>query len=130
LAQRYEAAVILLLVVEDQPAQGQTADKGPESAQSETKDHERRIEIAKSYLTTLQTQLEEDGIQARVRVFSGNPVEEIIKVAEHEKADLIAIASHGRTALAQMVYGSVASTVLEKANQPLLMVRSRTADAE
>lgn len=128
LAQRYEAHVILLLVLEDDPAQQLTKQEAGESAQSPSEDIQRRQEIARSYLTDLREQLGEAGIEARVRVTSGKPVEEIIKVADHEKVNLIAIASHGRTALAQMMYGSVASAVLERVNLPLLLIRSRNID--
>jgi nucleotide-binding universal stress UspA family protein len=125
LAQHYEAHVILLLVMEEHPVQKPTKDEGGEKAQSASEDIQHRQEIARSYLTDLREQLDDAGIDARVRVTSGKPVEEIIKVADHEKVDLIAIASHGRTALAQMMYGSVASAVLERVNLPLLMIRSR-----
>jgi nucleotide-binding universal stress UspA family protein len=52
-------------------------------------------------------------------------VEAITKTAELEGADLIAMASHGRTGLSQVFYGSVAAGVLHRANRPLLLVRSR-----
>jgi nucleotide-binding universal stress UspA family protein len=48
----------------------------------------------------------------------------IITVAEREEIDLIAMASHGRSGLPQMFYGSVAAAVLHKIDRPLLLVRS------
>jgi nucleotide-binding universal stress UspA family protein len=55
-------------------------------------------------------------------------VEAIIDAAEREGADLIALASHGRTGLANVFYGSVAAGVLHRIDRPLLLVRSRGND--
>jgi nucleotide-binding universal stress UspA family protein len=46
-------------------------------------------------------------------------------VADREQADLIAMASHGRTGLARVFYGSVASGVLNQADRPLLLIRTQ-----
>jgi nucleotide-binding universal stress UspA family protein len=54
----------------------------------------------------------------------GAIVAEIIDAAEREGADLIAMASHGRTGLARVFYGSVAAGVLHRVDRPLLLVRS------
>ena len=46
-------------------------------------------------------------------VEQGPAVETIISVAQRENADLIAIASHGRTGLSRVFYGSVAAGVMQ-----------------
>nr|HMQ55592.1 universal stress protein [Anaerolineae bacterium] len=38
--------------------------------------------------------------------------------------DLIVMATHGRTGLKRLVYGSVAEAVLHKADVPILLVRA------
>jgi universal stress protein A len=51
-------------------------------------------------------------------------VEEIVKEARREKADLIVLGSHGRSALKAAVLGSVAFGVIHKdAKIPILVVR-------
>ena len=45
-----------------------------------------------------------------------------------EEAELIAMASHGRTGLARVFYGSVAAGVLHGTDRPLLLVRSMEAE--
>jgi nucleotide-binding universal stress UspA family protein len=57
-------------------------------------------------------------------VVSGPIVRTIINIAQQEEADLIAMASHGRTGLSQVFYGSVAAGVLHAVDRPLLVVRS------
>jgi hypothetical protein len=43
-------------------------------------------------------------------------------------ADLIAMASHGRTGMSQVFYGSVAAGVLHRVDRSLLLVRARGAE--
>ena len=80
---------------------------------------------AETYLASWKDKFTEKGIETSVRVEQGPIVESIIKVAEEEGADLIAMASHGRTGLSHVFYGSVASGVLSRVERPLLLVRSR-----
>jgi nucleotide-binding universal stress UspA family protein len=55
-------------------------------------------------------------------------VNTIIEAAKSEEADLIALASHGRTGLSRVYYGSVAAGVLHRVDRPLLLVRSRDGE--
>jgi len=59
-----------------------------------------------------------------VQVSYGPVVEGIIDIAKSQEADLIAIASHGRSGLSMVFYGSVAAGILHRADRPLLVVRS------
>jgi len=76
-------------------------------------------------LSALQGVFQEKGIEAKKYVIHGPVVEAIIKVAEQEGGDLIALASHGRSGLSQVFYGSVAAGVLHRIDRPLLLIRSR-----
>jgi len=73
----------------------------------------------------LQGEFREKGIEARTRIAYGPVVEAILNAAEREGADLIAIASHGRSGLPQVFYGSVAAGVLHRVDRPPLLIRSR-----
>jgi universal stress protein A len=53
----------------------------------------------------------------------GTPSEEIIRLAQQEGADLIVIATHGRTGLRHLLLGSVAERVVRQASCPVLVVR-------
>jgi nucleotide-binding universal stress UspA family protein len=85
---------------------------------------ERLEQRARDYLSALEDSLHEKGIKAQKRILHGPVVEAILTIADREKADLIAIASHGRTGLAQVFYGSVAAGVLHRIDRPLLLIRS------
>ena len=122
LAQRYDAKVIFLQVVEPTPLI--VGYEGAHIALHE-QELERRTKEAESYLAARQGEFREKGIEARTRVVHGPIVEAIINAAEREGADLIAMASHGRTGLSQVFYGSVAAGVLHRIDRPLLLIRSR-----
>jgi nucleotide-binding universal stress UspA family protein len=56
-------------------------------------------------------------------VMKGNPYEEITKFAEANKIDLIILATHGRTGLDRLLFGSTAEQVVRYAPCPVLSVR-------
>lgn len=125
LAHRYGASVILVQVVEPAPPIG-VAEKAYANLHQQELD--QRITRAQSYLTGVQGIFREKGIHTQVRVVCGPVVEAIINVARREDADLIAIASHGRSGLSQVFYGSVAAGVLHRIDRPLLLIRSRDGE--
>lgn len=81
------------------------------------------ITADRRYLEKQEELLRAEGLQARACLVCGEPPTEILKVAENEKCDLIAMATHGHGPLADLVLGSVAETVRHKTNIPLLLVR-------
>ena len=50
----------------------------------------------------------------------------IYRAAERFGADIICIASHGRTALLRSLLGSVAQAVVERSTRPILLIRPKT----
>jgi len=56
-------------------------------------------------------------------IAEGKPFEQIIRYARQEKIDLIVIGTHGHSALASMLIGSVAEKVVRKAPCAVLIVR-------
>jgi nucleotide-binding universal stress UspA family protein len=125
LARRYDAQVILLQVVESVPVP-----VGPEGTPGavQQQEFERQTEQAISYLTGVQEKFRARDIEARTCVYYGPVVQAIINAAECEYADLVAMASHGRSGLTQVFYGSVAVGVLHRIDRPLLLVQSRESE--
>ncbi len=58
--------------------------------------------------------------RVRVRVLTGDPATEIVRIAKEEKADLIVLPTHGRTGLSHVFFGSVAEKVVRHAECPVL----------
>ncbi|MEL1265146.1 universal stress protein [Pseudoxanthomonas putridarboris] len=57
------------------------------------------------------------------KVVVGEPADSIVKQAKAEKADLVAMGTHGRGALKQLLVGSVALKVIATSPVPVLVAR-------
>ena len=88
-------------------------------------ENKRLLNDAMGYLATVEGVFREKGMTVKKSVENGDVVETIIRVAQRENADLIAMASHGRGGLSRVFYGSVAAGVLHAVDRPLLLIRSR-----
>jgi len=80
------------------------------------KAHEELVSVA-------EQQLKDDGYQAEGRVLQGDPREVLLDIAEEEGADIVVVGSHGRTGLAKVLMGSVASHVVTHAPCSVLVVK-------
>jgi len=100
IVEQNEATIVLLHVAESDPARG--AEK-------------RLAELAKELL--------DDKIPHRIEVAIGKPAVEILRVAQRDSADLIVMATHGRTGVDHFILGSVAEHVVRESPVPVLTVR-------
>ncbi len=64
------------------------------------------------------------GVGARGIVRTGPPAATILDVVDAERADLIALTTHGRSGTSRWLYGSVAELVIHHARTPLLVART------
>ena len=79
---------------------------------------------AEKFLYRIEANLRADGLIVSAQVTeSGDPARTIADVARREQADVIAMASHGRSGLARLVMGGVATDVVRQATVPVLLVR-------
>ena len=65
----------------------------------------------------------DDKVPRRIEVAIGKPAVEILRVAERDSADLIVMATHGRTGVDHLILGSVAERVVRESPVPVLTVR-------
>ncbi len=122
LASKYQATVVLLQIIEPNMAMITPYDMVP---YYDSKEAERLDQEAHTYLASLEGNLNKLGIKTRSLVENGPVVSTVIDVAEREQVDLIAMASHGRSGIARVFYGSVAAGILQKADRPLLLIRAQ-----
>jgi nucleotide-binding universal stress UspA family protein len=81
-------------------------------------------DAAQVYAAEIKKLCDESGVQSETVITTGHPVEDIVKEAKKSKVDLIVMGSHGRSALAAAVLGSVAYGVIHnEAKIPVLIVR-------
>jgi nucleotide-binding universal stress UspA family protein len=81
-------------------------------------------EASEGFVGAIKKICHENRIKSETLIRRGHPVEEILKTAKRTKADLIIMGSHGRSALAAAILGSVAYGVIHKESKiPVLIVR-------
>jgi nucleotide-binding universal stress UspA family protein len=81
---------------------------------------------AKLYLRSVELELRDAGLTAESVVDDADSTTHgILHQAEERSADLIAITTHGRSALPRLILGSVADKVVRASHVPVLVVRDR-----
>ncbi len=122
LALEFGSELILLHVIEPgstlMSPHGSHPDVGIELSRQKKDELER-------YLAGKKGEFRERGVKIETVLAQGSVVDTIIKTAREHAVDLVAMASHGRTGLERVFYGSVAAGVLQSVDRPLLLVRSR-----
>jgi nucleotide-binding universal stress UspA family protein len=67
--------------------------------------------------------LEREGLRVTYLLRDGIVAETILEVAEIERADLIAMSTHGRTGILRLLLGSVAEQVVHHSKIPVMLIR-------
>ncbi len=84
----------------------------------------RMISEAENYLKKLLNKLKYNGVDLKGEVIHGRVAEALAAYATEHGADLIIIATHGRSGVSRWVWGSVADRILRSSCVPVLMVRA------
>jgi nucleotide-binding universal stress UspA family protein len=71
----------------------------------------------------IEKELMERGFIVKLRIETGVPLKEILKVEDEEKVSAIIIGSHGKTNLEEMLLGSVSEKVIRQSKNPVLVVK-------
>jgi nucleotide-binding universal stress UspA family protein len=120
LAAALEARITLLSAVPDQVLAGEVF--VPLGALADSSEEAQAL---KDYLRRQQERLQAEGLSVNTRLEYGPPAEAILDAAERAHADLIVMATHGRTGLPRLWLGSIAMRVMQAATRPVLLVRSK-----
>ena len=78
----------------------------------------------RAYLEATATQLRAKNLIVTARLALGDPPAEILKTAQEEKCDLIAMTSHGHRLIGDILFGSTIHEVRHRAQIPVLLVRA------
>ena len=122
LAQALGAEVILFHILET-PSVGVLAPGLEISYRATTIETEKKVH--QKYLGEVEKRMEGKGLSASIVVNMGPAIDEIIKYAENNSVDLIAMSTHGRSGIRRWVFGSVTHRVLHNGNTPVLTVRAK-----
>ena len=124
IATHYKSRVVFLKVDEEPVNLGwdEVIDKNKYHAE-----FEQRRNLSEAYLAEWKADFEKDNIEVHTKIAYGPVVKAILSTADDVNSDLIALASHGLSALPRMSYGSVAAGLLQYINRPLFIIRSENS---
>ena len=78
----------------------------------------------RDYLERLRTELAGQGFKVETRLALGDPATELIKAADGEGVDLLAMSTHGHRFLSDLIYGATADRVRHLVNIPVLLLKA------
>ena len=85
---------------------------------------DKDVSLAQAYLFRIASKLRRNGLIVTTDIVIGESVADAIgDFASREKADLIAIATHGRGGLARMLRGSVADAIMHSGKMSMLVFK-------
>jgi hypothetical protein len=75
------------------------------------------------YLTNTAERLRAEGLNVRTELVHGHPAEMVLLTADRLHADLIVMATHGRSGVQRLWLGSVAQKLVQGSKLPVLLMR-------
>lgn len=90
--------------------------------------HAQARRDAEAHLTGVRDRLRARGVSASFEVMTGDPAEAIAGEAGRLRADLVVMATHGRSGPARWVRGSVAEEVIRRSLVPVLSANPTTLE--
>lgn len=79
----------------------------------------------RAYLDRLETELVARGLTVSTKLAMGDPATELIRTAEEQRVDLIAMSTHGHRFLADLLHGTTADKVRHLVKVPVLLLRAQ-----
>lgn len=77
-----------------------------------------------NYLAKITETLRSKDIEVHSKAIKGKAAESIVDYARSINADLIIMATHGRSGISRWVWGSVADRILHASHTPVLLIRA------
>jgi nucleotide-binding universal stress UspA family protein len=127
LAQQFGATLVLLHVVSNEALESISKAHVPPVPVDKVYEDLTR-EIHEQYAMHVASEVRK-ALEIEILVLPGAPFVEIIRVARLKGADVIVMATHGRTGLSHALVGSVTEKVVRKAPCPVLSIRPVGSEA-
>lgn len=77
----------------------------------------------KTIMEKLRKKGNDSGVQIDEILIMGSPIHDLAKITHKAGADLVIIASHGKSTVSKLFRGSVAENVLKTVNVPILLIK-------
>ena len=78
----------------------------------------------RAYLDRLKQQLTDKGFTVQTELAKGDPATELIRAAQEQSVDLIAMSTHGHRFLSDVLHGTTADRVRHLVKVPVLLLRA------
>jgi nucleotide-binding universal stress UspA family protein len=79
----------------------------------------------RAYLARLRDELQTQGLSVQTTLAMGDPATELIRTAEANNVDLIAMSTHGHRFLSDVLHGATADRVRHLVKIPVLLLRAQ-----
>ena len=79
----------------------------------------------RAYLESLQKDLIDQGFKVQIQLAMGDPATELIRTAETQSVDLVAMSTHGHGFIGDIVHGATADRVRHLVRVPVLLLRAQ-----
>ncbi|PYR61336.1 MAG: universal stress protein, partial [Acidobacteria bacterium] len=79
----------------------------------------------RAYLEQIRDGLAKQGLMVHTELAMGDPASQLIRVAEEERVDLIAMSTHGHRFLSDLLHGTTADRVRHLVKVPVLLLRAQ-----
>ena len=83
------------------------------------------IKTDRAYLEMLRTELAGQGFAVQTKLAMGDPATELVRTAETQAVDLIAMSTHGHRFLNDLIRGATADKVRHLVRIPVLLLRAQ-----
>lgn len=84
---------------------------------------DRAQEDAEAMLEEVRRLADDRGVDVETELAYGQPARVIVEYTELDEVESVVLGSHGRTAIARVLLGSVAETVVRRSRVPVTVVR-------
>jgi nucleotide-binding universal stress UspA family protein len=130
IAQKFGAVVVLLQALTSRlevltHAAG-VGEATPTPVDIDTADEVRRAEAdaAERYFAAIGDRLTREGIPHEKVIVEGFAVSALAEAVREQRIDLVAMTTHARSALGRIFFGSVAASLLEQIDVPVLLLHA------
>jgi len=125
MAVAFDAEILLVRVAETSQVYGMmgTEPVGPASAEAFNEITEQLTKEAQDYLEATAERLRQDGFTVRAETLEGFAADQLMALERDMPVDVFVMATHGRSGLGRIVFGSVADRLLKQGTTPILMIK-------
>jgi nucleotide-binding universal stress UspA family protein len=99
----------------------------PVDSREEEQINRAEVKAAQAYLDGVKARLKSSNLNITTKILTGKPAEALAHYIESSGADLLVMATHGRSGPSRWVLGSVADRLLQVSPIPIFVVRPKGA---